>query len=136
MPEDIFVDDEMEPDPELNRITNAIIGAAIAVHRELGPGHLESAYQRAMEIELEHRRIPFQRQVPVMLIYRSQSVGEGRLDLLVEGKVVVDLKSAESIAPVFVTQMISYLKIRKLKLGLILNFNVLVLTKGIRRIAN
>jgi GxxExxY protein len=131
-----LVDEEMEPDPELNRITNAIIGAAIAVHKELGPCHLESAYQRALEIELQHRRIPFQRQVPVALTYRGEVVGEGRLDFLVEGKVIVELKAVESIAPVFVSQVISYLKITKLKLGLILNFNVPMLTKGIRRIAN
>ena len=135
MDERVF-DDEMEPDPELNRITNAVIGAAIAVHRELGPCHLESAYQRAMEIEFDHRRISYQRQVPVTLLYRDQVVGEARLDLLVEGKVIVELKAVETIAPVFVAQMLSYLKITKLKLGLILNFNVAVLTKGIRRIAN
>jgi GxxExxY protein len=134
--DDGFVDEEMEPDPELNRITNAIIGAAIAVHKELGPRHLESAYQRALGIELRHRGIQFQREVPVTLFYRGEVVGEGRLDFLIEGKVIVDLKAAESIAPAFVIQMISYLKITKLKLGLILNFNVPQLSKGIRRIAN
>src|SRR5207253_2776866 len=128
------IDDEMEPDPELNRITNRIIAAAIAVHRELGPGQLESAYQRAMEIEFDHVGLPYQRQVPVTLTYRGQVVGEGRLDFLVEGKVIVNLKAAESISSVFVTQMISYLKITKHKLGLIINFNVPVLVKGIRRI--
>ena len=134
--DDREIDDEMEPDPELNRITNAIIGAAIAVHKELGPGHLESAYQRAMELEFEHRSISYQRQLPVTLMYRGEVVGEGRLDFLVEGKVVVDLKAIDLIASVFVTQMVSYLKMTKLKLGLIINFNVAVLTKGIRRIAN
>jgi GxxExxY protein len=134
--DDAIVDDEMEPNPDLNRLTNAIIGAAIAVHRTLGPGHLESAYQRALEIELDHVGIPYKRQYPVTLRYRGQVVGEGRLDFLVEDKVIVDLKATESISPVFVAQMISYLKITHLKLGLILKFKFAVLTKGIRRIAN
>src|SRR3954462_726713 len=104
-----LIDDEMEMDPEFNRITNAIIGAAIAVHKELGPGHLESSYQRAMEIELTHRGIRFRRQVQVLLTYRGEIVGEGFLDLLVEEKVVVELKAAEAIVPAFVKKMISYL---------------------------
>jgi GxxExxY protein len=133
---DAFVDEDMEPNADFNRITNAIIGAAIAVHRELGPCHLESAYQRALEIEFDHCGISYQCQVPVKLSYRGRVVGEGRLDFLVEGKVVVDLKATESISPVFVAQMISYLKITRLKLGLIINFNVALLSKGIRRIAN
>jgi GxxExxY protein len=133
---DAFVDDEMEPNPELNRITNASIGGMIAVHRELGPGHLEAAYQRALELEFNYRGISYQRQVPVRLTYRGEIVGEGRLDFLVEGKVIVEIKSVQSISAVFVSQMISYLKITKLKLGLIVNFNVALLTQGIRRIAN
>jgi GxxExxY protein len=130
------IDDEMEPDPELNRITNTVIGAAIAVHKELGPCHLEAAYQRAMEIEMKHRGIRFRRQVQVILNYRGEVVGEGFLDFLVEEKVIVDLKAADAIAPAFVKQMISYLKMTKLRLGLIINFNVPILVNGIRRIAN
>jgi GxxExxY protein len=133
---DAFVDEDMEPDPELNRITNAAIGAFIAVHRELGPGHLESAYQRAVELEFNHRGIQYQRQFPVTLLYRGEVVGEGRLDFLVEGKVIVEIKAVQSITPVFVSQMISYLKITRLKLGLLVNFNVPLLAQGIRRIAN
>jgi hypothetical protein len=90
--EEIWIDEQMEPDPRLNRITNDIIGAAIEVHRALGPGHLESVYQKAMEIELEHRGIAFQRQLDIELKYRGQSVGLSRLDLLVEGTVIVDLR--------------------------------------------
>ena len=134
--EEGYVDEEMEPDPELNRITNAIIGAAIAVHRVLGPGHLESAYEKALAIEFTYRGIRFQQQVPVTLSYRGEVVGEGRLDFLVEGRVVLDLKAVSTIVDIFRTQMISYLKITKLKLGIILNFNVPLLRQGIARIAN
>jgi GxxExxY protein len=134
--DDAFVDGDMEPDPELNKLTNDVIGAAIAVHRALGPGQLESAYQRAMEIELEYRQIPFQRQVPVRLVYRNQTVGQGFVDLLIDNRVIVELKAAEYIAPVHRVQIISYLKMTKLKLGIIINFNVPVLKDGIRRIAN
>ena len=134
--DDAFVDEDMEPDPELNKVTNDVIGAAIAVHRTLGPGHLESAYQKAMEIELAYRRIPFQRQVPVRLIYRGETVGEGRMDFLIDSRVIVELKAVESIAPAHRVQMISYLRMTKLRLGIIINFNVPVLKDGIRRIAN
>ena len=133
---DDFVDHEMEPAPDLNRITNAIIGAAIAVHKALGPGHLESAYEEAMAIEFEFRGIPFNRQLPIELLYRGRPVGHGRLDFLVEDRVVLDLKAVESISATHRTQMISYLKITKLRLGLIINFNVTVLTQGVRRLAN
>ena len=134
--DEALVDEDTEPDPELNKLTNDVIGAAIAVHRALGPGHLESAYQRAIEIELAYRQIPLQRQLPVRLVYRGETVGEGRMDLLIDGRVIVDLKAAESIAPAYRVQMISYLKMTKLKLGIIINFNVPVLKDGIRRIAN
>ena len=136
MSEEEYVDEDAEPDPELNRITNGIIGAAIAVHRELGPGHLEAVYGRALAIEFEHRDIAFQRELPVTLAYRGQVVGTGRLDFLVEGRVVLELKSIEAIGPVQRAQMLTYLRITKHKLGIILNFNVARLVDGIRRIAN
>jgi GxxExxY protein len=136
MDEQDYVDEEMEPNPDLNRITNAIIGAAIAVHRVLGPGHLEIIYSRALEIEFKHRGIPFEREFPITLSYRGQVVGTGRLDFLVEGKVIVDLKSIEAIGPVQRAQMLTYLRITGQKLGIILNFNVAKLVDGIRRIAN
>jgi GxxExxY protein len=136
MSEEEYVDQQAEPNPELNRITNAIIGAAIAVHRELGPGHLESVYGRALAMEFEHRGIIFQRELPITLSYRGQVVGTGRLDFLVERCVVVELKSIEAIGPVQRAQMLTYLRITKHKLGIILNFNVARLVDGIRRIAN
>lgn len=131
-----FVDEDMEPDPELNRITNAVIGAAIAVHRELGPGHVEAIYGRALAIEFTHRGIAFQKEFPIALSYRGQVVGNGRLDFLVEGRVVLELKSIEAIGPVQRAQMLTYLRITHHKLGIILNFNVARLVDGIRRIAN
>ena len=84
--EGCFVDEDMEPDPALNRITNAIIGAAIEVHRALGPGHLESAYEQAMDVEMTLRGIAFRRQVDVELLYKGHQVGKARLDFVVEGR--------------------------------------------------
>ena len=135
MDEECFVDEEMEPDPELNRITNAIIGAAIEVHRALGPGHLESAYEEAMAIEMSLRGIPFRRQVEVQLIYKGHPVGKGRLDFLVDEAVVLDLKAVDQLAPIHTAQVISYLNITGHPLGLLINFNVPALRHGIERIA-
>ena len=135
MDEGCYVDEEMEPDPALNRVTNAIIGAGIEVHRTLGPGHLESAYEEAMAVEMGLRGIRFRRQVDVELVYKGQPVGRARLDFLVEETVVLDLKAVEQIAPVHAAQMISYLSITGHPLGLIINFNVPALRHGIRRIA-
>src|SRR5688500_585096 len=115
--EECFVDEELEPDPELNRVTNLIIGAAIEVHRELGPGQLESAYEEAMAIEMTLRGIGFQRQLDVELLYKGHVVGKGRLDFLVEGLVILDLKAVERISPVHTSQMISYLSMTGHPLG-------------------
>ena len=130
-----FVDEEMEPDPELNRITNGIIGAAIEVHRELGPGQLESAYEEAMAYEMGLRGIRFERQLEIELLYKGHPVGKGRLDFLVEGQVVLDLKSVQQLAPIHTSQMVSYLSMTGYPLGLIINFNVPALRHGIKRIA-
>ena len=133
--EGCFVDEELEPDPALNRITNAIIGAAIDVHRALGPGHLESAYEEAMAIEMASRGIPFRRQVDVELTYKGRVVGKSRLDFLVEEAVVLDLKAVDQLASIHSAQMISYLAITRLPLGLLINFHVPALRHGIKRIA-
>jgi GxxExxY protein len=129
-----FVDEEMEPDPELKRVTNLIIGAAIAVHKELGPGHAESAYQKALGIEFDARHIAYVPQYRFELTYRGQPVGEGFVDFLVEG-VVVEIKSVEMLAPVHTAQVIGYLLATGLKLGLLINFNVKLLKEGIKRIS-
>jgi GxxExxY protein len=129
-----FVDEEMEPDPELKRVTNLVIGAAIAVHKELGPGHAESAYQKALGIEFDARGIPYTPQHPFMLTYRGHVVGEGFLDFLVEG-VVVEIKSVETLAPAHTAQVIGYLRATGLKLALLINFNVKLLKDGVKRIS-
>ena len=136
MSEEYFVDEEMEPNPELNRLTNAIIGAAIEVHKRLGAGLLEHLYENALAIEFKARGIPFTRQVCIDVLYRDQPIGECRLDFLVDEKVIVEIKAVETLAPVHKAQVLCYLRITKHKLGLLINFNVPVLKDGIRRIAN
>lgn len=128
-------DAEIEFDPELNSITEAIIGAAIEVHRTLGPGFLESVYQKAMAVELRLRGIPASAQHRVELVYKGESVGEGFLDFLVDGKVIVELKAVEALAAIHTAQVISYLKATHYNLGVLLNFNVRLLKDGIKRIA-
>ncbi len=136
MMDEPYVDEELEPDPALNQFTNGIIGAAIEVHRKLGPGLLESFYQAAMEIELNLRGIAFERQVPIELSYKGRVIGKSVLDQIVANRVVVDLKAVESIGNVHRAQIIGYLKITKKQLGLIINFNVALLRQGIIRVAN
>ena len=134
MDQDTWVDEEMEGDPELNRITNLIIGAAIAVHKELGPGYDEQTYENALAIEFGVRGIRFERQYLVGIFYRGQKVGERRLDFLVEETVVLELKAVEQLIGLFTSQTISYLKASKRKLALLMNFNTRKLSEGIRRI--
>jgi GxxExxY protein len=113
-----------------------VIGAAIEVHRVLGPGFLESLYHEALCIELGRRNVPFATEVPVNIDYKGVAVGAARLDLLVAEQLVVELKAVESIAPIHVAQTLSYLKATKLQLGLIMNFNVLELRRGLRRVVH
>ena len=130
-----FVDGEDEPDPKLNAVTNAIIGAAIEVHRVLGPGHDESVYQKAMEVEFLTRGIAFFPQHPVELTYKGHVVGTGRLDFLVENSVIVEIKSVEALGRVHAAQLMGYLRVMRFKLGLLINFNVAKLVDGVRRVA-
>ncbi|MHB1424817.1 MAG: GxxExxY protein [Gemmataceae bacterium] len=111
-----------------------VIGAAIEVHRHLGPGYLESVYQAALEVELQLQGIPFERQKPVGVSYKGHPVGDGRLDFLVGGLLVVELKAVDELADVHKAQVISYLKATKLHLGLLINFNVTVLKSGVKRV--
>ncbi|HEY2587996.1 MAG TPA: GxxExxY protein [Tepidisphaeraceae bacterium] len=134
--EDIFVDEEMEPDPELNRITNDILGAAIEVHRTLGPGFPESVYANALAMEFRLRGIPFQQEVWIDVVYKGEVVGRGRMDFLVEEKVIVELKAVEQMVPLYANQAVSDLKATHQKLALLLNFNVRRLKDDIRRVAN
>ncbi|HEX8027688.1 MAG TPA: GxxExxY protein [Vicinamibacterales bacterium] len=116
-------------------LTERIIGCAIAVHRELGAGLLESAYQTALCIELADQRLRFDREKKIPLFYKGVDVGHYRPDLIVEGAVVVEVKSVLQFEPVFVAQMLTYLRITGLRRGLLLNFNKAVLKAGIKRIS-
>jgi GxxExxY protein len=124
----------VEPNKRVDALTRAIIGAAIEVHRHLGPGFLEGVYEEALVIELALRGIPFERQKPVPVSYKGHSVGEGRIDLLVAADLLVELKAVEALAPIHTAQVISYLKATRLHLGLLIYFNVPVLRAGIQRV--
>ena len=121
----------------LNRLTEAIIGAAIQVHRVLGPGLLESAYEACLVYEIRKRGLSVERQIPLPLIYEEVKLECGyRLDLLVERSVVVEIKSVEAISPIHEAQTLSYLRLSGCKLALLINFNVATLKDGIRRFIN
>ena len=120
--------------PAVNRLTESIIGSAIAVHRELGPGLLESAYEACLAYEMTSRGISFERQMDLPVSYRGVTIDCGyRLDFLVEEIVILELKAVESIHPVHEAQLLSYLKLADKPLGLIINFNVKLLVDGIKR---
>lgn len=115
-------------------LSEAVIGAAIEVHRELGPGLLESVYETCLAHELKSRGIEHRRQVSLPVQYKSQTLDIGyRLDLLVRNRLVVEVKSVERIEPVHEAQLLTYLKLSGVRVGLLINFNVPVLTKGIVR---
>ncbi|MBI1872295.1 MAG: GxxExxY protein [Acidobacteria bacterium] len=121
----------------LNELTEKIIGAAIAVHRELGPGLLESAYERCLAYELHERALGFEIQKPLPLVYKGVHLDCGfRMDVVVENAVVVEIKSIDRITRVHVAQMLSYLKLSGHRVGLLINFNVPRLLDGVRRLVN
>ena len=124
----------MEPSLELNETTSAVIGAALEVHRVLGPGFVENVYEEAMAIELGLRGICFSRQTPIAVSYKEQPVGEGRVDLFVDKSLVVELKAVEKLLPVHQAQLMSYLKASGCHLGLLINFHERLLRDGIRRV--
>lgn len=120
-----------------NKLAGQIIGAAIEVHSELGPGLLESVYQECLTRELRMRGINTQREVTAPISYKGENTGQFlRIDLLVENKVIVEVKSVVEMIPLFSLQLHTYLKLTGKKLGLLINFNVPVLKEAIRRIAN
>jgi GxxExxY protein len=123
-----------EPDRELDELARHAIGAAIEVHRRLGPGLDESLYQGAMEVELQIRGIPFARQVDTPVEYKGVAIGRRRIDLVVGGRLIVELKSIEQISPLHKAQVLTYLRITGLKLGLLINFNTIILKDGLKRI--
>jgi len=122
---------------ELNKITEKIINGAISVHRELGPGLLESAYEACLVYELASQNLKIERQKSLPLRYRGIQLDCGyRLDLLVEESIIVEIKAIEKLEPIHEAQLLSYLKLSKCPVGLLINFNVKVLKDGIRRLVN
>lgn len=116
-------------------VTDPIIGAAIGVHRALGPGLLESAYEACLVFELMDRGLEVRRQIPMPVVYRGVDIDCGyRVDLMVEGSVVVELKAVERLLPLHEAQLLTYLRLSGRHVGLLLNFNVPVMTQGIRRL--
>ena len=120
---------------ELNAISKQIIGAAIEVHRALGPGLLESAYEACLEYEISQRGMTVERQKLLPIVYKAVVVDAAfRLDLLVSNKVIVELKAVEQVYPIHKAQLLTYLKLSGLELGLIINFNVKMLRDGVSRV--
>jgi GxxExxY protein len=118
-----------------NALSNIIIGAAIEVHDQPGPGLLESAYEECLAYELNLRHIPFERQKPVSVVYKEVQLDCGfRLDFLVDGLVVLELKAVEELVPIYEAQVLTYLKLTGCKLGLLFNFNVRRMRNGIKRL--
>ena len=122
---------------DINKTTEAVIGAAIEVHRHLGPGLLESAYEECLCEELLVRKIPFKHQVILPVTYKGKKLDIGyRIDLLVNDEVIVELKTVESILPIHEAQTLTYMRLGGWQVGLILNFNVTILKNGIKRLVH
>ena len=120
-----------------NEISEKIIGCAIQVHRELGPGLLESSYQECLYFELIQAGLLVEKEKPLPLVYKDVKLDCGyRLDLVVENKVIIEVKSVEALNDIHMAQILTYLKLSKCKLGLLMNFNVTLMKAGIRRVAN
>jgi GxxExxY protein len=120
-----------------NELTERVIGACIEIHRALGPGLLESAYEECLCYELSQAAIKFERQQPLPVHYKDVKLDCGyRLDLVVEEKIIIELKAVESLLPIHEAQLLTYLKLSGITLGLLINFNVAMLKQGIKRIVN
>ena len=115
-------------------VTDRILGCAVEVHRHLGPGLLESVYETALCVELTGAGLSFSRQVGVPLHYKGQIISEHRPDLVVDQRVIVEIKSVERFDPIHTAQMLTYLRVTRLRTGLILNFNSALLKHGVRRV--
>jgi GxxExxY protein len=117
-----------------NQLTEQIIGGAIEVHKHWAPGLYEDIYERSLCIELRFRDLAFKSQLKLPLIYKGEVIGEDlRLDLIVDSKVVVELKAVKELEPIHEAQLLTYMKLTKCRVGLLINFNVSVLKDGIRR---
>ena len=122
--------------PELGPLSQTIVDAAFRVHKTLGPGLLESVYERCLCYELQSRCVPFRSQLSLPVLYAGISIEAGlRVDLIVDEQIIVELKAAEVMHPIYTAQLLTYLKLTGLRLGLLINFNVPLIRDGIRRIA-
>ena len=123
-----------EPDDSLDGLARSVIGAAIEVHRNLGPGLQEPLYAPAVHIELGMRGIPFEDEVILPVSYKGHALGTRKIDLLVDKRLIVELKAVEALAPIHIAQLICYLRLTGKQLGLLINFNVPLLKDGIKRV--
>ena len=122
---------------ELSLLSGAVIGAAIEVHRVLGPGLLESAYELALERELRLRDMQVERQKPIPLEYKGTALGDGfRIDLLVDDELIVEVKAVDGLLPIHEAQLLTYLRLTAIRLGLLINFNEKTLKEGVKRVVN
>ena len=122
---------------DINKLSSKIIGAAIEVHKALGPGLLESTYEECLCYEFSLRRISYEKQKPLPVVYKEKQLDCGyRIDVVVENAIILELKACEKIEPIHKAQLLTYLKLSGLKLGLLLNFNVPIMRDGIVRIVN
>lgn len=120
-----------------NDLATKIIGAAIEVHRQLGPGLLESTYETCLAYELKQNGLNLQQQVALPVVYKEVKLNAGyRIDLLVENKIIIEIKSVEVLADIHTAQLLTYLKLKDLKLGLLINFNEVLLKNGLKRVLN
>ena len=120
-----------------NQISSKIIGAAIEVHKQLGPGLLESTYETCLAFELKQQGLKVERQIGLPVIYKDVKLDAGyRIDLLVENKVIIEVKSVDALADIHTAQLLTYLKLKELKLGLLINFNSVKVIDGLKRIVN
>jgi GxxExxY protein len=123
-----------EPEEGVDELVSSVLQAAVEVHRVLGPGYFEGVYELALNRELTLRGVPFVRQPVVAILYKDQLVGDARPDLLVARRLIVELKTVDRVAPIHLAQALSYLKATQLPLALVINFNVPVLLRGVRRV--
>lgn len=120
--------------PSGDDFTNRVIRFAIAIHRALGPGLLESAYERCLCFELARAGLRFERQVPVSIVYEGQRLDAGfRADIIIEDEIIIELKAAQAILPIHEAQLLTYLRLSGIRIGLLLNFNMVRMKDGIRR---
>jgi GxxExxY protein len=127
----------MRENDRLDQISHRVIGAAIEVHRHLGPGLLESAYQSCLAFELKQLGVKLEEQKPLPVVYKQVKLDCGyRLDLVVEDEIIVEIKAIEKLLPIHEAQLLSYLRLAKKRVGLLMNFHVPVLKSGLKRIVN